>query len=32
LDEAARGADPEAGKLFLIDMPVNGRLDPAVVV
>lgn len=32
LDEAARGADPEAGKLFLIDMPVNGRLDPAVVI
>lgn len=28
MDEAARAADPHAGKTFLIDLPVAGRLDP----
>lgn len=31
-DEAARAADPHAGKTFLIDMPVRGRFEPRVAI
>jgi sugar lactone lactonase YvrE len=32
LDDAARAADPQAGRTFLIDMPVNGRFEPKVLL
>ena len=32
MDDAARAADPEAGKLFLVDLPVNGRHEPRVAL
>ena len=31
LDDAGRAADPECGKTFLIDLPVKGRPEPAVL-
>ncbi|MCT7378560.1 SMP-30/gluconolactonase/LRE family protein [Chelativorans salis] len=32
MDEAARKADPQAGKTFVLDLAVNGRLDPPVLL
>lgn len=32
LDDAARAADPDAGKTFLIDVPVRGRFEPKVLI
>jgi sugar lactone lactonase YvrE len=32
MDDAARAADPHAGKTFLIDLPVQGRFEPRVVL
>jgi len=32
MDEEARKADPEAGKLFLLDLEIEGRLDPPVLL
>ena len=32
MDEAARAGDPEAGKTFLIDLPVKGRFEPKVLI
>ena len=32
MDEEARKADPHAGKTFLIDLEVEGRLDPPVLL
>ncbi|WP_149759251.1 SMP-30/gluconolactonase/LRE family protein [Neomesorhizobium albiziae] len=32
LDVAARAADPEAGKTFLLDIPVRGRFEPKVLL
>lgn len=32
MDDAARAADPLAGRTFLIDMPVAGRFDPPVAM
>ncbi|WP_309086315.1 SMP-30/gluconolactonase/LRE family protein [Chelativorans sp.] len=32
MDEEARKADPEAGKTFLLDLEVQGRFDPPVLI
>ncbi|BCH21302.1 SMP-30/gluconolactonase/LRE family protein [Mesorhizobium sp. L-8-3] len=32
MDEAARAADPHAGKTFLLDIPVKGRFEPPVLL
>ncbi|WP_159586763.1 SMP-30/gluconolactonase/LRE family protein [Chelativorans xinjiangense] len=32
MDEAAREADPDAGKTFVLDLPVKGRFDPPVLL
>lgn len=32
MDEAARQADPDAGKTFLLDIPVRGRFEPRVLI
>lgn len=32
MDEAARLADPEAGKTFLVELPVKGRFEPRVML
>lgn len=32
LSEEARAADPEAGKTFLVDLPVRGRHEPRVLL
>lgn len=32
MDEAARAADPHAGKTFLLDVAVKGRLEPPVLL
>ena len=32
MDEDERKADPQAGKLFLLDLEINGRLDPPVLL
>jgi sugar lactone lactonase YvrE len=32
MDEARRAADPQAGKTFLIDLPVKGRFEPRVLL
>ncbi|HET7413289.1 MAG TPA: SMP-30/gluconolactonase/LRE family protein [Pararhizobium sp.] len=32
LDEAALQADPEAGKTFLVDLPVRGRFEPRLLL
>ncbi|MEF2550326.1 SMP-30/gluconolactonase/LRE family protein [Aurantimonas sp. A2-1-M11] len=32
LDDAGRRADPHAGKTFLVDLPVCGRLEPKLVL
>lgn len=32
MDEAARAADPHAGKTFLLDLPVKGRFEPPVLL
>ncbi|PWK63176.1 SMP-30/gluconolactonase/LRE family protein [Aminobacter sp. AP02] len=32
MDEAARSADPHAGKTFLLDIAVNGRHEPNVLI
>ena len=32
LDKAGRRADPDAGKTFLVDLPVRGRLEPKLVL
>jgi sugar lactone lactonase YvrE len=32
MNEAQRGADPDAGKTFLIDLPVKGRFEPRVLI
>jgi sugar lactone lactonase len=32
MDDAARAADPHAGKTFFIDLPVNGRAEPRVLI
>lgn len=32
MDEAARSADPQAGKTFLLDLEVEGRFDPPVLL
>lgn len=32
MDEEARRADPQAGKTFLIDLPVRGRHEPFVAI
>ena len=32
LDEAARKADPDAGKTFLLDIAVRGRFEPRVLI
>ncbi|MDX1731477.1 MAG: SMP-30/gluconolactonase/LRE family protein [Aurantimonas coralicida] len=32
LDEDGRRADPDAGKTFLVDLPVRGRLEPKLVL
>jgi sugar lactone lactonase YvrE len=32
MDEKQRAADPHAGKTFLIDLPVNGRFEPRVLI
>lgn len=31
-DEAGRAADPECGKTFVVDLPVKGRPEPAVLI
>lgn len=32
MDDAARAADPHAGKTFLLDLPVKGRFEPPVLL
>lgn len=32
MDQAARSADPHAGKTFLLDIAVNGRHEPSVLI
>ncbi|KAB0680737.1 SMP-30/gluconolactonase/LRE family protein [Aureimonas leprariae] len=32
LDAESRAADPEAGKIFLLDFPMRGRADPRVLL
>lgn len=32
MDEVQRAADPDAGKTFLIDLPVKGRFEPRVIL
>ncbi len=32
MDEKQRAADPQAGKTFLIDLPVKGRFEPRVLI
>jgi sugar lactone lactonase len=32
MGEAARAADPDAGRVFLLDFPMHGRADPRVIV
>ena len=32
MDAAARAADPEGGKTFLLDVEVRGRFEPHVVI
>lgn len=32
MDEKQRAADPHAGKTFRIDLPVNGRFEPRVLI
>jgi sugar lactone lactonase YvrE len=32
MDEAARAADPDAGRTFLLDLPVKGRFEPKVAL
>src|SRR5690606_3164149 len=32
MDAARRAADPQAGKTFLIDLPVRGRFEPCVLI
>ncbi len=32
MDPAARATDPEAGKTFLLDIPVRGRFEPSVLL
>jgi sugar lactone lactonase len=32
MDEAARKRDPHAGKTFLVDLPVNGKHEPRVLI
>jgi len=32
MDEAARASDPQAGKTFVLDLEVEGRLDPPVLL
>ena len=32
MDEATRATDPEAGKTFLVDLPVKGRFEPRVLI
>jgi sugar lactone lactonase len=32
MDEEERAADPQAGKTFLLDLEVQGRFDPAVLI
>ena len=32
MDEATRKRDPQAGKTFLVDLPVNGRFEPRVAI
>ena len=32
MDERQRAADPHAGKTFRIDLPVNGRFEPRVLI
>jgi sugar lactone lactonase YvrE len=32
MDAGQRAADPQAGKTFLIDLPVRGRFEPRVLI
>jgi sugar lactone lactonase YvrE len=32
MDETARAADPQAGRTFLLDLPVKGRFEPPVLL
>jgi sugar lactone lactonase YvrE len=32
LDETQRAAQPDAGKTFLLDLPVRGRFEPRVLI